>query len=232
MLAIIPARGGSKGLPCKNIKLLNEKPLIAYTIETAKEAKLIDRIIVSTDDVKIAETAKKYGAEVPFLRPMELATDNAKAIDNYIFTIEELKKRENKTYNNFIILQPTSPLRTANDIDTAINLFNYKKADSVISFSEAIHPPLWAKKIDKTLKITNYFKNYAESKNRQEIETAYMPNGAVFVFKYSLLKTKLSYYSDKTYAYIMPQRRSIDIDNIIDFEFAEFLMKKNNERSW
>lgn len=231
MLAIIPARGGSKGLPGKNIKILNGSPLIAYTIKSAKESKTIDRIIVSTDDKRIAEISINYGAEIPFLRPKELATDDAKAIDNYIFTIEELKKRENIIYEEFVILQPTSPLRKTEDINNAIELFYEKKADSVISFSEAQHPPLWAKKIDRNLKISNYFQDSIVNKNRQEIPIAFMPNGAIFVFKYLLLKEKYTYYSDKTYAYIMPQINSIDIDNLLDFEFAEFLIRRNNGKS-
>lgn len=229
-LAIIPARGSSKGLPGKNIKMLYGKPLIAWTIEAAKQSKQIDRIIVSTDDEKIARISKQYGAEIPFLRPEELATDAAKAIDNYIFTIVELNRRENKEYENFVVLQPTSPLRNSEDIDKAIELFKEKNADSVISYSEALHPPLWAKEIDNNQKIKNYFQEDVSNKNRQEIPIAYMPNGAIYVFKYSLLKEKYTYYSDKTYAYIMPNIRSIDIDNMIDFEFAEFIMRKKDER--
>ena len=230
MLAIIPARGGSKGLPNKNIKILNGKPLIAYAIESAKKSRYIDRIIVSTDDKQIAEISKEYGAEIPFIRPKELATDNAKAIDNYIFTIEELKKRENKIYEEFVVLQPTSPLRKTEDIDNAIELFKKKNADSVISYAEALHPPLWAKTIDKQLKIKNYFSEEANYQNRQEIPVAFMPNGAIFVFKYLLLKEKHIYFSDKTYAYIMSQMNSIDIDNLIDFEFAEFLIRRESEK--
>ena len=229
MLAVIPARGGSKGLPGKNIKRINGKPLIAWTIEAAKKSKYIDRIIVSTDDKKIANISKKYGAEIPFLRPKELATDTAKAIDNYIFTIEELKNREEKYYDEFIILQPTSPLRKAEDIDKAIELFKEKNADSVISVCEAVHPPLWLKKNDRKGVLRSYFTIEIGNKNRQELETAYMPNGAIFIFKLSLLKEKKSYYSDKTFPYIMPYDRSVDIDNQVDFDFAEFLMSRKCE---
>lgn len=227
VIAIIPARCGSKGLPGKNIKKMNNKPLIWYTINVAKKSKFIDKIIVSTDDNEIAKIAKSYEVEVPFMRPKKLAKDDSLAIDNYIYTIDRLNKEFNYSIDEFIVLQPTSPLRTSLDIENAVQIFEEKKADSVISVSEAIHPPIWAKRIDKKGILRNYFDIKIENKNRQEIEKVYMPNGAVFVFKFSLLRKKYSYYSDKTYPYIMPLERSIDIDSKLDFEFAEYLMKKN-----
>jgi len=231
MIAIIPARGGSKGLPGKNIKLLNNKPLIAYTIIAAKNSKYIDNVFVSTDDKEIAEVSLKYGAKVPFLRPKELATDNALAIDNYIYTIEKLKELYNKEIPEIVVLQPTSPLRNTEDINSAIEIFITKKADSVISFSEMTHPPVWAKKVINDGTVRDYFENAAGFKNRQDIEKALMPNGAIYILKYELLKNKYTYYSDKTYPYIMPANRSVDIDLQIDFDFAEFLMNKINEQN-
>jgi len=231
MIAIIPARGGSKGLPRKNIKLLNNKPLIAYTIIAAKNSKYIDNVFVSTDDEEIAEVSLKYGAKVPFLRPKELATDNALAIDNYIYTIEKLKELYNKEITEIVVLQPTSPLRNTEDINSAIEIFITKKADSVISFSEMTHPPVWAKKVINDGTVRDYFENAAGFKNRQDIEKALMPNGAIYILKYELLKNKYTYYSDKTYPYIMPANRSVDIDLQIDFDFAEFLMNKINEQN-
>jgi N-acylneuraminate cytidylyltransferase/CMP-N,N'-diacetyllegionaminic acid synthase len=227
VIAVIPARGGSKGLPGKNIKKMNDKPLIWYTINAAKKSKFIDKIIVSTDDNEIAEIAKKYDAEIPFMRPKELARDDSLAIDNYIYTIDRLNKEFNYGIVEFVVLQPTSPLRTSLDIDNAIQIFEEKKTDSVISVSEAIHPPIWSKRIDEKGILRNYFDIRIGNKNRQEIEKVYMPNGAIFVFKFSLLKEKYSYYSDKTHPYIIPLERSIDIDSKLDFEFAEYLMKKN-----
>lgn len=230
MLAIVPARGGSKDLPKKNILLLCGKPLIVYTIEEARKSKFIDRIILSTDDLEIAKIAKEYGIEVPFMRPEQLALDNALAIDNYIYSIERINSEENNQIEEFVVLQPTSPLRTGVDIDNAIQIFKEKNADSVISLIESLHPPFWSKKISKEGKITEYYDIKIENKNRQDFEKAYMPNGAIFVLKYSLLKEKYSYYSENTYPYIMPRERSIDIDDLLDFKFAEFLMRKNNER--
>lgn len=225
MLAIIPARGSSKGIPEKNIKPLFGKPLIAYTIEAAQAARSVDRLILSTDDEGIAEVAQKFGVEIPFMRPAELAQDTSLAIDNYIYTVDRVNADNSKQYDEFIVLQPTSPFRTAVDIDNAIELFHEKKADSLISVCEASHPPLWAKKIDSLGRLKDYFNINIGNKNRQELEPAFMPNGAIFILKLSLLKSHYSYYSDRTYAYVMLQERSLDIDTPLDFEFAEFLMR-------
>lgn len=225
MIAIIPARGGSKGLPGKNIKEFCGKPLIAYSIEAAQKANLVSRIFVSTDDEGIAEIAKEYGAEIPFLRPAELATDTAFAIDNYIYTIGKLNSDQNLNINEFLVLQPTSPLRTSQDIDNAIEIYIKNNADSVISVTEMSHSPLWAKRINNNGTIEEYFPNFNGFKNRQELEKAFIPNGVIFILKEILLKKIHTYYSDKTYPYIMPAERSVDIDNIFEFEFAEYLMR-------
>lgn len=226
MLAIIPARGGSKGVPRKNIKDLAGKPLIYHTIKAAKESNYIDRIIVSTDDEEIAEVALKYGAEVPFLRPDELSTDNAKAIDNYIYTIDRLSKM-NKGINlieEFIVLQPTSPMRTSFDIDNAIGIFYKNNADTVISVVKSEHPPTWYKRISKDGILEDYFEATDNSLNRQEVEETFLPNGAIYVFKYKALKENYGYYNSKTYPYIMSQDNSVDIDTIIDFRIAELMI--------
>ena len=214
MIAIIPARGGSKGLPGKNIKEMCGKPLIAYTIEVALKSKSIDHVILSTDDEEIATVAKKYGAEVPFMRPAELASDTAMAVDNYIYTIGRLEKEWNTKIDSFVVLQPTSPLRIAEDVDGAVELFNTRKADSVVTYVKEAHPVFWHKKID-------------ENNNRQALPTTYYPNGAVYVFSTEMIRQK-KYYTDKSYAYIMPRERSVDIDFIDDFKYAEFLMVSRN----
>ncbi len=224
MLAIIPARGGSKGLPNKNIKLLIDKPLIAYTIEQALNAKMVSKVIVSTDSVEIADIAEKFGAEIPFLRPKKLATDTALAIDNYIYTVERLNLEKKMNIRSFVVLQPTSPLRTSENINEAIKLFIEKKADSIISYTEEQHPIYWHKKINNDLTFSNIFEEKLD--NRQAFGKTYYPNGAIYVFNYNLIKQK-KYYSDKSYAYIMNRKQSIDIDTIDDFEYAEFLLKRN-----
>ena len=223
MIALIPARGGSKGLPGKNIRLLNGKPLIAYAIEAALKAKHIDRVIISTDDEEIARVAVEYGAELPFMRPAELASDTAMAVDNYIYTIDRLEKEGRKPIEAFVVLQPTSPLRIAEDIDGAVELFLKKEADSVISYVQEAHPVTWHKYLDDESRFVDIFD--ANIKNRQENRVSYYPNGAVYVFRTSMIRER-QYYTDRSYAYIMPRTRSVDIDFIEDFEYAEFLLSR------
>ncbi len=222
MLAIVPARGGSKGLPGKNVKLLSGKPLIAYAIENALASRYISQVIVSTDDDEIANVAVKYGAINPFMRPSELATDSALAIDNYIYTIDRLNQSRMEKIENFIVLQPTTPLRLTEDIDGAIELFYEKKADSVITYCAEHHPITWHKYINSDNSFTAIFEDI-NLKNRQENRPSYYPNGAAFVFKYSIIKRRL-YYTEKSFGYIMPRNRSVDIDTREDFEYAEFLL--------
>lgn len=226
MLAIIPARSGSKGVPKKNIKELAGAPLISYTIKAAKKSEFITRVIVSTDSEEIADVARKYGAEVPFLRPAELATDDAKAIDVYLYTIERLNLENDEQINEFLVLLPTSPLRNYMDIDQAIKIFKKKNADSVISVTETEYPPQWIKRISEKGVLEDYFQGM-NNLNRQEYEKTYIPNGAIYIFKYNVLKKEYNYYTDKTYPYIMPNIRSIDIDTPLDFMIAEYLIKNN-----
>lgn len=223
MIAIIPARGGSKGLPGKNIKMLYGKPMIAYTIEAAKQSKFIDHIVVSTDDPLIADIALEYGAEVPFLRPEFLASDTAQAVDNYIYTIDRLSKEWNISIEEFVVLQPTSPLRIAEDIDGAVKMFLEKKADSVISYTQEAHPVLWHKYINDNNEFVDIFDNTIA--NRQNLRISYYPNGAVYVFRTKIIKER-KYYTEKSYGYIMPRKRSVDIDYQEDFDYVEFLMSR------
>ena len=223
MLAIIPARGGSKGLPGKNIKPLLGKPLIAYAIDAALKSKYISEVIVSTDDEKIAEVAVNHGAINPFMRPAELATDQARAVDNYIYTINRLNKTRADKIKYFIVLQPTSPLRTTEDIDGAIKMFYEKKADSVITYCEEHHPITWHKYLNKDHSFSNIFEDSLA--NRQAHRPTYYPNGAAFVFRFEIIKKEI-YYTDNSYGYIMPRNRSVDIDTLEDFEYAKFLLQR------
>jgi len=224
MIAIIPARGGSKGLPGKNIRLLAGKPLIAYTIEAAIKANSISRIIVSTDSKEISDISIKFGAECPFLRPSELAKDSSLAIDSYLYTIHKLEEIEKISIQEVIILLPTSPLRRSMDIENAISIFRNKNADSVISFCKEFHPIRWHKRIDNDGKLKDITDNLLV--NRQEEETTYFPNGSIYIFKKELLQKNI-YYSENSFAYIMDRKSSVDIDSIDDFEYAEFLLKGN-----
>jgi CMP-N,N'-diacetyllegionaminic acid synthase len=226
VIAIIPARCGSKGLPGKNIKDLLGKPVIAYTIEEALKSKYIDEVIISTDSQEIEDVAISLGAKSHFLRPKELALDDSKAIDNYIYTVNRLNNDFDYSVDSFVVLQPTSPLRIVQDIDGAIKLFKEKKADSVVSYTEEHHPITWHKYIDNNGKFENIFEE--KLLNRQDIRSSYFSNGAVMVFKYDLLKIN-KYFSDNSYAYIMPRRRSVDIDTLEDFRYIEFLLRYKND---
>jgi CMP-N,N'-diacetyllegionaminic acid synthase len=223
MIAIIPARGGSKGLPEKNIKSLHGKPLIAYTIEAALKSKEVSRVILSTDDIQIANISKEFGAEVPFMRPVELATDTAMAVDTYKYTCQRLEKEENIRINEFIILQPTSPFRTAVHIDEAVELFKKNKADSVISYCKENHPIVWHKHLSETGQIKSIFDKTI--RNRQDERPTYFPNGALYIFKRDIIEQGI-YITDNSYAYVMERKDSIDIDTLDDFKYAEFLISQ------
>jgi len=224
MIAIIPARGGSKGLPGKNIKALNDKPLIAYTIEAALNSKKITRVIVSTDDTEIAVVSMKYGAEVPFMRPDDLATDTARSVDAYNYTIQRLEREEDISVKEIIVLQPTSPFRTSQHIDEAIELYLEKKADSVISYCQEQHPIFWHKYVTLAGKLEEIFEGDF-IKNRQEVSPTFYPNGAIYIFSTDILLEN-KYYTSNSYAYIMEADVSVDIDTQMDWEFANFLIER------
>jgi len=221
MLAIIPARKGSKGLPGKNIKKLNGKPLVIYTIEAAMKSNLISQVIISTNDKNIADIAINAGAKCPFMRPESLSTDTSLSIDTYLYTIDRIMEEKKISIDNIIILQPTSPLRISLDIDNAIEMFFTKNADSIISFTEEDHPIFWHKYIDNNNRFENIFEE--NIKNRQNNRKTYFPNGAIYIFKTNLLKQR-KYFSRNSFAYIMPRIRSIDIDTIEDFRYAEYIL--------
>ena len=228
MLAIIPARKNSKRLPNKNIKLLLGKPLIAYTIEAALKSKKITRIIVSTDCPKIAKISKKYGAEVPFLRPKEISTDRSGKFEVCQHTINFLAKEEGINISSFIFLQPTSPLRLVKDIDEAIKIFKKKKADSVVSFCRA-KSSLWYYSLRKDGVFYTKLKKVSES-NQTNINN-YLLNGCIFVLRTSFMNKNRSNfmnmgnaYNKKSFSYVMPKERSVDIDDINDFENAKYLI--------
>ncbi len=226
MIAIIPARGGSKGLPGKNIRPLLGKPLIAYAIESALGARSIDRVVVSTDDPEIAAVARRFGGEVPFMRPAELATDTAAAVDNYIYTVDRLARESGRAIDSFAVLLPTAPLRTSDDVDRAVEMFIERNADSVVSYTPEAHPVRWHKYLNPDGTFVDILGDSLA--NRQDIRTSYYPNGAVYVFRTALILER-RYYSDRSYAYVMPRSRSVDIDTLDDFAFAEFLMRHDRQ---
>ncbi len=220
VLAIIPARGGSKRLPRKNILPLCGKPLIGWSIDAAKNSKYIDEIFVSTDDPKIAKITEEFGISIPELRPEKLASDDAKTEDVLLYTLDKF----GKDFNIVILLQPSSPLRISQHIDEALELFIQKKAFSVVSVTPCEHSPLWS----NTLPIDNSMSNFIAPeaiKRSQELETYYRINGAIYIFN---IKKLIEYneirYTTKSYSYIMRNEHSIDIDHEIDFKLAETII--------
>jgi len=222
ILAIIPARGGSKRLPGKNIKNLLGKPLIAWTIEQAKKSKYIDKLIVSTDDKKIAEISKKYGAEV-IKRPKILAADSAKTTD-VIFHLLKVLRKEKYIPEVIVCLQATSPLRTVSDTDNAIEIFLKNRCESVISVCESSPSPYWSFKMGKKYLEPIFSRKYLKQRT-QDLPRVYIPNGAIYISKPRVLLKYKSFYSKKILPYIMPDVRSIDIDNEIDLKLAELILK-------
>lgn len=228
ILGIIPARGGSKRLPKKNIRLLFGKPLIAWTIEQALASRYIDRLIVSTDDPEIATVAKQHGAEIPFLRSKKLASDNAKQIDVIFHALRFFKKKGFK-YDVLIALQPTSPLRLSQDINRSIEALFFKKRKAIISVCESEDHHYWANCLPKNHSMANFLSPWVINKNKQELPTSYRINGAICVAHIDFLKEEKSFFGKSTYAYIMPKERSIDIDEEADLLFGELMMKRNKD---
>lgn len=228
ILAVIPARGGSKGVPRKNIKKLNGKPLISYTIEEALKSKYIDRVVVTTEDMEIAEISRKYGAEVPFIRPAELAEDDTPGIDPIIHCIKWLRDNEGYSPDYVGLFQCTSPLRTYEQIDQAIRDLYAAKGDSIVSVCESEVSPYWMKKIQSG-KLRNFLSPDDEYYRRQDLPVIYRLNGAIYIAKTDRLMEFGNWYTDDTLPFIMDRYTSIDIDDDFDFKLVEFLMKEGNE---
>lgn len=226
IIGIIPARGGSKGLPRKNVLPLGGKPLIAWTIEQAIASMYLDKVIVTTDDEEIASVASTYGAEVPFMRPKELASDTAKAID-VIFHALDWLEAHHEAFDVLAILQPTSPLRTAEDITAAVKLLFEKKAQAVISVCETEHDPYWSNVLAADGSMDDFMRPELMNKNRQELPTFYRLNGAIYAADCNYVRSQKGFFGKNTFAYVMPRERSIDIDTKIDFQFVEFLLQRD-----
>lgn len=228
-LAIIPARGGSKGIPRKNIKLLCGKPLIAHTIEAALSSKLIDRVVVSTEDEEVAEVSKKYGAEV-IERPEELARDDSPAIDAIMHVINWLEEK-GEHFDIVVLLEPTSPLRKENDIDNAIGLFieNLDQADSLVSLGEVhLENPYIMKRAEEGLvkPFTEIGKNFHQ---RQQLPKIYFPYGVIYLSKVNALKKYRTFYQERTIPYFVERWQNYEIDDIYDFICVEAILKDRLE---
>jgi CMP-N,N'-diacetyllegionaminic acid synthase len=226
IIAIIPARGGSKSIPRKNIKPLGGKPLIIYTIETALKCKLFDRVIVSTDDKEIATISEKHGARLPFMRPRELALDTTPMLPVLQHAVSYLEKNEKLHIDIVVLLQPTSPFRDVSDIENCIEKLKNERADSVVTLCEAEQNPYFVIIKLQDGNVVPLLKTEKPVTSRQDAAKVYRLNGAVYVVRRNVLMNENKIFTDNTKAVIMPQEKSIDIDSPLDFEFAEFLIKK------
>lgn len=225
-LAIIPARSGSKGLKDKNIRLLNGKPLLAYTIDAAKGSGLFEEIMVSTDSIKYAEISKQYGANVPFLRDEELSNDTASSWDVAKDVIKKYKQL-GREFDTVALLQPTSPLRTSVDIIKGYKVMNEKSANVVVGVCETDHSPLWTNTIPADGSMASFINKEILKTTRQKLPKFYRINGALYIVrvKYLMDIEEGELYKEKCYSLIMQREHSIDIDEELDFLIAGVIIK-------
>jgi CMP-N,N'-diacetyllegionaminic acid synthase len=224
-LAIIPARGGSKGLPGKNLVQLSGKPLIAHTIEAARVASSLERIVVSTESPEIAEISRQYGAEVPFLRPSELAGDDTPTLPVLQHVLAELEATEGCKPEIIVLLQPTSPLRRSEDIDSAVALFERSGADSVVSVCAAEHHPAWMRRLEGD-RVLPFLENGPEYTRRQDMPPVYRLNGAVYISRRRILMEENLILGQDTRGFVMDAESSVDIDTLFDLKVAALLMQE------
>lgn len=224
-LAIIPARSGSKGLPGKNIRMLNGKPLLAYTIEAARDSGVFDEIMVSTDSLEYAQIAVEYGAAVPFIRSEKNADDHANSWSVVSEVLEEYAKM-GKNFSDFCLLQPTSPLRAGEDIRGAYECFQRRNAVAVVSVCECEHSPLWCNVLDENMEMDHFIER-GIGDQRQKLKKFYRINGAIYIADVLEFKKDPFLYRKGSYAYVMSNEKSVDIDGMLDLKLAELLM---NER--
>jgi CMP-N-acetylneuraminic acid synthetase len=221
ILAIIPARKGSKGIPSKNTKLIYNKPLISWTIEAAQKSKYINKIIISTDCHKVKEISESYNINIPRLRPDNLSTDSASS--------DDVIKYELNGAGNFDIicmLQPTSPLRDYKDIDSAFEEFFKSRASALVSVCKNQHSPYWSFNINGSY-LKTLFPDMNINKRRQELPDTYKLNGAIYIARIDFYRKNSSFLTNQTIPYIMSFNKSIDIDNLEDFDIAEKRLAKN-----
>lgn len=223
-IAIIPARSGSKGLKDKNIKELNGRPLIAYSIEDAINSKMFDKVFVSTDSQRYADISEMYGADASFLRSDINSSDSAKSWDVVREVIAKLREL-GEEYDEVMLLQATSPLRNSEDIVNAVKLMDEKNASAVVSLTECDHSPIWCNVLPSDKSMDGFDNNDYKNLPRQELPQYYRYNGALYLIKTDELLKGDHMFEHGCFAYIMPQNRSIDIDTELDFLIAETIMK-------
>jgi len=225
ILAIIPARGGSKGVYRKNVRLLAGKALIVWTIEAALQARGIDRVIVSTEDEEIASIAMKHGADVPFMRPIGLALDETPSIAPVLHAVERLPG-----FDWVLLLQPTTPLRSAEDIEGIIKFCCQKGALSAVSIAEISESPFWMYHRLNNMCLQPLIPNRAEILRRQDLPSLYALNGALYLARTDWLVDNRNFVGPETLGYVMPTDRSVDIDTPMDWQWVEFLMQRTHAK--
>lgn len=224
-IAIIPARSGSKGVKDKNIKEINGIPLMAYSIKCALESKMFEKVFVSTDSREYAAIAERYGADAHFLRSENNSSDSAGTWDVVKEVIAHFKE-ENIEYENIMLLQPTSPLRTVDDIKESFRLMKKKGANAIISVTEVEHSPLWCNTLPADLSMDSFHNEKSVNIPRQALPIFYRLNGAIYLLKKEEIYQQYM-FKNKCYAYIMPNIRSYDIDTELDFKIVEYLLKSH-----
>jgi CMP-N,N'-diacetyllegionaminic acid synthase len=223
-LAIIPARGGSKGIPGKNLARLGGIPLIAWTIAAAKSCPLVDRVLVSTDDPTIADAARQAGAEAPFLRPASISHDTASSIDAVRHAVSYLAEHEGDKPDIVALLQPTSPFRTGSDLTAALELLKSSGADGLISVVKVRHHPAYMKAMQQDGSLVPIAQRPATGEPRQALPHTYAPNGSIYLVRTSTLETGGDWSSGRCVGYVMEDRHSIDIDEPWDLELARMMV--------
>jgi CMP-N,N'-diacetyllegionaminic acid synthase len=219
--ALIPARGGSKGIRRKNIKLIAGKPLIVWTIEAALRSSMLEAVVVSTEDPEIAEIARQAGADVPFMRPAALAQDETPGIDPVLHALSELTR-----YLSVLVLQPTSPMRTTDDIDGCLRLASQQNASSVVSVCEPDTHPYWTYSLSRGQTLERVV-DAAPIARRQDLPQVFALNGALYFANAKWLQHNGSFVAPETIAYVMPRDRSVDLDTPLDWKIAEMLLKES-----
>jgi CMP-N-acetylneuraminic acid synthetase len=225
ILGVVPARGGSKGIPGKNTRPLGGVPLIAYTIRAARACGLISKVVVTTDAPAIRDLALEYGADAPFLRPAELATDTALAVPTIQHAVREMERLESCSYDYVAMLQPTTPFRTSEDLDEALGRLVSSGADGIISVVNVGNWHPMKMKVFRGDQLVDYEKPPVENPPRQTLPPVYMVNGALYATRRDVLVHRGSFQGDRCLGYEMPAERSVNIDSELDFVLAEYVLR-------
>ena len=222
IVGIIAARGGSKGFPGKHLALLGNRSILSWTIEAAKGSTLLDRVVLSSDDPQIIAEAKRCGCEVPFVRPPEMATDEAPIVDVIIHALKQLPG-----FDYVVLLQGSSPLRTAGDIDDAIRTCIGTGSRACVTLTEGEKSPTWMYRIKEDGRLKPLIRNMEDRhRRRQDLEAVYVLNGAVYIAEISWFEKKRSFLTHQTIGHCMPRERSVDIDTLADLKLAEFFSEQ------